>query len=130
MAKSKPWGERSGEERRSTFGRFAVLYGVIAVITLVLGWIPIGVIFALGAIGLFVARSSTSTAPPEPERPKPDWMLAMDDPDAPDLSLPEYRTPQRAAPDEPSPFARPPADDTGDDDGVSRRSEDPPSPGA
>lgn len=106
MAKSRPWAERSGEERRTTLGRFGGLYAVIAVITLALGWIPIGVIFALGAIGLFVARARTTDREPEPERTKPDWMLAMDDPDAPDLSLPEYNTPRRDDAG-PSPFAAP-----------------------
>lgn len=96
------------------------MYGVIAIVALVLGWIPIGVVFALGAVGLFVARSLTTTDPPQPERPKPDWMLAMDDPDAPDLSLPEYRTRPRTPSQESSPgsdaspFA-PPTGTDGDD---------------
>lgn len=125
VAKSRPWGERTGAERRSTLGRFGVLYGVIAVVALVLGWIPIGVIFAFGAAGLFLARTMTTDRPVEPERPKPDWMLAMDDPDAPDLSLPEYRTRPRTGSD-PSPFA--PPEGSGEDPPVTGGAEDPRSP--
>lgn len=117
MAKSAPWSERSGAERRRTYGRFAAVYGTIAVVALVLGWIPVGLLFGAGAVALAIAVYSTDATAPAgetttTERVKPDWMLAMDDPNAPDLSLPEYRTRPRPAADgaDPSPFERPPAD--------------------
>lgn len=133
MAKSEAWADRSGDGRRRTLGRFAIVYGVIAVVALGLGWYPVGIIFALGAIGLGVARSRIVPSPAdEPEeRAKPDWMLAMDDPDAPDLSLPEYRTGprERDAQSGPttdrSPFDRP--DTTGTPTEFSDPTEAPPS---
>lgn len=138
MAKSAPWSERSGAQRRRTFGGFGILYAVIAVVALALGWIVVGVIFALGAIGLLIARSATDAASTgtdsRPDRPRPDWMIAMDDPDAPDLSRPEYRT--EPVTDEArarSPFDRPqqadaPTDITRAEPESASESEDSPSP--
>lgn len=113
MANSTPWSERSGAQRRRTFGGFTAVYGVVAIGALAVGWIPVGVIFGIGALALGIAWMSTSTesAPAASlrEREKPDWMRAMDDPDAPDLSRPEYRTEPRTVTDEAqrSPFDRP-----------------------
>lgn len=97
MAKGTAWSDRSGDERRRTLGRFAILYGVIALLGLAMGWFLIAAVFGAGAIGLFVYRSTTAAGEPEadPVRTKPDWMRAMDDPNAPDRSLPEYRTARR-----------------------------------
>lgn len=94
MANKTPWAERSGSERRTTFSRFAILYAIIAAIALLIGWFPIAIAFGLGAVGLAIWWRMTDPTPPVPVQPraKPDWMLAMDDPDAPDLSRPEYRT--------------------------------------
>ena len=104
MAKGTPWAERSGTERRRTFGRFASVYGAIGLVAIVAGWIPIGAIFVAGGIGLGVAWYTTDAnaqAPSsEPEREKPAWLLAMDDPNAPDLTRPEYRTKPRTESDE------------------------------
>lgn len=93
MANSTPWSERSGAQKRRTYGGFGLLYGLIALVTLAFGWFLIGAVFGIGAIGLAVARFTTTPteAPTKVDHPKPAWMLAMDDPDAPDLSLPEYR---------------------------------------
>lgn len=108
MAKSTPWAERSGAERRRTFRNFGLIYGIITAVAAAMGWIPIALLFGLGALALGVAWYSTeATAAPEvAERVKPDWLAAMDDPDAPDLTRPEYRTERRPSPDA-SPFARP-----------------------
>lgn len=94
MAKSTPWADRSGDERRSTFARFGVLYAVIFLVAIALSWVAIAIIFGLIAAGLGVAWYTTEAGQvlPEAPREKPAWMQAMDDPDAPDLSLPEYRT--------------------------------------
>ncbi len=113
MADSTRWSERSGAQRRRTLGMFASLYGVVFVIALVLGWIPVAVVFGLGAVVLFIVRSTISsgdaTSSPSPERVKPEWLRAMDDPDAPDLTLPEYRgTPTTQARPSHSPFEPPP----------------------
>lgn len=126
MAKSAPWSERSGAQRRRTFGGFGILYAAIAVLSFALGWFVIGIIFAVGAIGLLVARSATDAASTgtesRPDRPRPDWMVAMDDPDAPDLSRPEYRTEPVADGDRArSPFDRPQGSDA--PTGITRESE-------
>lgn len=75
------------------------MYGVVAVGALAVGWIPVGLISGIAALGLGIAWMSTTTETETVvsvrDRPKPDWMLAMDDPDAPDLSRPEYRTDRR-----------------------------------
>ncbi len=94
MATSTPWADRSGDERRSTFARFGILYTVIFLVAIALSWVAIAIIFGLIAVGLGVAWYTTEAgqALPEAPREKPAWMQAMDDPDAPDKSLPEYRT--------------------------------------
>lgn len=145
MAKSNPWAERSGAERRRTFGGFALLYAVICVVAVALDWVAIAVIFGLIAAGLGIGWFTTAAdAPPsavKPEAEKPAWMQAMDDPDAPDMTLPEYRgTASDAEHDDPlSPFERPPHD-TGsnptessplsDRGAFTRPPEDPPTPTA
>lgn len=70
------------------------MYAVVAAVAFALGWLPVGILFGIGALALGIAWMSTESSPPvaEQERVKPDWMLAMDDPDAPDMSRPEYRT--------------------------------------
>ncbi len=110
MASSKAWSERSGAERRRTFGRFAALYATLAVFALAIGWIPVGIFFAIGALALAIGWWTTDTSADERtgRHEKPDWLLAMDDPDAPDRSLPEYDTKRRTPPESsPSPFDRP-----------------------
>lgn len=118
MANKTPWAERTGSARRRTLGGFGLLYGAVTVVAFAFSWIPIAVVFAAGTLGLGIAWFTTtpSDEPPKAPRAKPDWMLAMDDPNAPDLSRPEYRTePRRSAdapppgstPHAPSPFAPP-----------------------
>lgn len=99
MAKSAPWSERSGAQRRRTFGGFGLLYGAIGLAALVAGWLPVGLLFGLGAVALGIAwmtTDGTDEGTATVTRSKPDWMLAMDDPDAPDLSRPEYNTERQA----------------------------------
>lgn len=91
MAKRESWSVRSPTDRRRTLGRFAVVYGLICVVAIVFGWVAIAIIFGLGAVGLTVARYSTDEGPAQSPRPTPEWMRSLDDPNAPDLSLPEYR---------------------------------------
>ncbi len=142
MANAKAWSERSGAERRRTFGRFAALYAAIAVVALAIGWNPVGIFFAIGALALAVGWWTTDASAAErADREKPDWLLAMDDPDAPDLSLPEYNRERLTGPESsPSPFDRPRESDhppangarTGPDEEFTPPnppSEAPPSPG-
>lgn len=95
MAKRESWSVRSASERRRTLGRFALAYGLIFLVAAALGWVVVAVLFGLGAAGLGIAWYQTEGEPPP--RPTPEWMRSIDDPDAPDLSLPEYRTDPRAA---------------------------------
>lgn len=112
------------------------MYAAIAVLAIALGWLPVGIIFGIGALALGIAWMSTESTAPEAvqERAKPDWVLAMDDPDAPDLSLPEYRTKPRTASDgnQGSPFDRPPGGAGPDEAGARTNpsAPDPPTPGA
>ena len=129
MANSTPWAERSGAERRQTYGRFALVYGAITLVALLLGFFVIAIVFGLGTAGLtWVWYATPATAPETPtEREKPDWMKAMEDPDAPDLSLPEYRgTSTPGAVGDRSPFDRPEAAD--EPGPVNDPPADPPSP--
>lgn len=93
MASRDAWSDRSGSDKRKLLGRFGVLYLLICLVGLVLGWPLVAVIFGLGALGLGIAwfvTSGDTVEEPEP-RARPEWMQAMDDPNAPDLTLPEYR---------------------------------------
>lgn len=102
MASREAWSERSGSDKRRLLGQFGVVYLVIGLVGLVLSWWLVAVIFGLGGLGLIVARTMVPVGSEAPEpRAKPDWMLAMDDPDAPDLTRPEYRDLPPAAVDEP-----------------------------
>ena len=95
MASREPWSERSGSDKRTLLGRFGVLYLLISLAGFGLGWTLVGVIFGVGAIGLAIAWFVIPDEPDadtEPEqRAKPDWLRAMDDPNTPDLTRPEYR---------------------------------------
>ncbi len=105
MAKREAWSVRSSSDRRRTLGRFAGIYGLISIVAIAFGWVAIAIIFGLGTVGLVVALYSTGEAPEPPPRPTPEWMRSLDDPDAPDLSLPEYRErrdPGDAPPDGPA----------------------------
>lgn len=94
MSPRDAWSERSNSAKRKLFAQFAIVYLVVALLGLAFGWMAVGLIFGLGALGLGVAWSMTPADDAEPAAPreKPDWMKAMDDPNAPDHSLPEYRT--------------------------------------
>ena len=95
------------------------MYGAITVIALVIGWIPVGIVFGIVALALAIAWRATDTSTKVEPRTKPDWMLAMEDPDAPDLTRPEYDTKRRTLDDDdnaafdrpPTPEEPPPADD-------------------
>ena len=102
MASREAWSDRSGSEKRRTLGLFGILYLVICLVGLVLGWVLVGLVFGIGAVGLGIAWFTIpdDAVAPEP-RSKPDWMRAMDDPDAPDLTRPEYRAGPPAEVDEP-----------------------------
>ncbi len=111
MAKLESWSERSASERRRTLGRFGAAYGLVCVVAIALGWVAIAIFFGLGATGFAVVWSQTKESPPQPSRPTPEWMRSIDDPDAPDLSLPEYRERRVAETDgEDKPGGTPPGD--------------------
>lgn len=102
MASREAWSERSGSDRRRLLGRFGLLYLVIGLVGLVLSWWLVALLFGVGGVGLLVVRSMIPEESEAPEpRAKPDWMLAMDDPNAPDLTRPEYRDVPSAAVDGP-----------------------------
>lgn len=92
MASREAWSERSGSDKRRTLGGFGILYLLICLVGLGLGWTLVALVFGLGAVGLGIAWFTTPEDAAGPDaRPKPEWMRAMDDPTAPDLTRAEYR---------------------------------------
>ena len=111
MAKRESWSVRPSSDRRRTLWSFAAVYGLICIVAVVFGWVPIAIIFGLGAAGLAIAGYLTGDGPEPTTRPTPEWMRSIEDPDAPDLSLPEYRErPVASEVTRDEPGGRPPVD--------------------
>lgn len=81
MANKEAWTDRGGDAKRSTYVRFAALYGALTFVSFLLGWIPIAIIAALMTALLSALWFSTPAGPTDlpPERPKPDWLKAMEE---------------------------------------------------
>lgn len=101
MANKEAWSDRSGDDKRATYMRFAALYVALLVVALLLGWTVIAIIAGLIILVLGGLWFSTSAGQAElpPDRPKPDWLKAMEE----DGTAPGFRVDQPNQEPPPSP---------------------------
>lgn len=89
----KEWSDRSGSEKKSTLHRFAIVYGVVAVVAVALGWWTIVAIFgvlalALAAVAFFVPSDAPVQDDDDTPREKPAWMDGIELPSSGILDTP------------------------------------------